>query len=77
MTEEDITRGEIKRRFDSIDVALGKLTDSITDVMTKLVADYYRIADVDKRLGRLEKLLAGVIAAIIGILIDILVGQIR
>ena len=76
MTDDDITHGEIQRRLDHIDTSITDLTTSIGDLKTKLVADYYRITDVDKRLSRLEKLLAGVIAAIIGILIDILVGQI-
>ena len=73
MPDERMTRAEVVRRFDQIDGELGRVGEAVDTMTGKLVADFYHLADIDRRVGRLEKLLTGVAVAMIGIVVDLLV----
>ena len=72
MPDDIITLGEIARRLDQIDTNITGLTKAVTENSDKLTADFYHLADLERRTGRLERLLTGVAVAVIGVFVEML-----
>ena len=75
MTDAELTQGEIARAVKRLESKLDTIDTKLDDLTGKVVSDFYRLEDHERRLSRLEKALVTVasvvIVAILSALIDL------